>query len=280
MSVAYEHSPIVAIQPKRRVIASKARAAQIIEQVARKHDLAPTVVLCARWDRFAMAARSECAFELKTQLGWSQRAIAAHLGCTQPNVRKLFSFHEMNSRRARRWLPAADVQALSKLESGAMGLRLIETEERAQYLASELDRLTGHQRALELADALGVRVRGGILLAIVAEAYPNVALGGTILELYDEACLRLGYGDQKGSGFNLMAKNVAHLREHFAARGWPEPIPMGDSATAGILVGARRLSDEAAVFLHEWFGLPCASQIEAAKERSAARSPRVHAVRA
>lgn len=255
----------------RRVIASKSRATAILERVAQKHDMTVQTLLCARWDRYAIAARAEVATELSHKLKWSQRAIGSFIGCSHPNVRKLFSYHERHVRRAHNLLPETDVVALATVREDMRLQRALEAEERAAFAEAELERVTGVKLAVRLADALGGPVRCAIVLAIVVEAYPRLVLGEEIIEHYDEACARLSYGDQKGASFNLMAKNVAHLRDHFVERGWPVPIPYNDSQ----MRGARRLTDEAAIWLHERFDAPRASQIEAAREH---RSHQVLAV--
>jgi hypothetical protein len=261
----------------RGVITSKARACEIVETVAAKHDLPVQTVLCARWDRYAIAARAEIASELSTRLNWSTRRIGAHIGCTHANVRKLFGIHKLNMKRGARWLPAADVHAIVSIRNDERLMRMVEAEERAAYAEAELARLTGDNLAVIYADALGLthRLRCAIVLAIVAEAYPRLVLGAELIEHYDEACVKLGYGDQKGANFNLMTKNVAHLREHFEAQGWPAPINITKGYTPRELVGSRRLTDEGAEFLHERLGAPKLSQIEAAREQ---RSARVRAV--
>lgn len=254
-------------------IYSQARASAIIEAVAEKHQVSVQTLLCAKWDRYAMASRAEAAHELKVQLKLSQRAIGAQLGCTQPNVRKLFGIHEMNVRQAKRWLPVADVHAIAAIDSAEAKRRALEAEERAAELEQELARLTGKDLALSLMDAVelggkhGGRVGGVILLAILCENYPNVVLGPNVLRLYDEACERLGFGSQRGAGFVLITSNAKNINQHFRARDWPLPIETGEFA------GSRRLTDDAAIFLHERAGAPRRSQIEMAAERRSAPVP-------
>lgn len=259
-----------------RIIASRSRATQIAEAIADKHALNVSTMLCARWDRFAIAARAELACELRAKLGWSQRRIGEYIGCTHPNVRKLFSYHEITQKRAKRWLPQTDVHALLAVEADDRLARALDAEERAAEAEAELRRLSGADLALRLADTfdLGQYMRCAIVLAIVCEAYPRIVLGADMIRWYDEACERLDYGERKGSNFNLLAKNVAKLREHFVDRGWPVPIVAKVEPRSGGLAGSRRLDDDAARFLHERIGAPRLSQMEAAQEE---RSKHVHA---
>lgn len=269
MSIAFETAA------PGRVIASRSRATALAETIASKHALDMRAMLCARWDRFAIAARAELASELKDKLGWSQRRIGEYIGCTQPNVRKLFSYHNLNASRAKRWLPQADVHALLAVQADDRLARALDAEERAAEAEAELRRLSGADLALRLAEGLdlGQYMRCAIVLAIVCEAYPRIVPGADMIHWYDEACERLDYGERRGSNFNLLAKNVAKLRDHFVDRGWPVPITANDPLCSG-LVGARRLDANAAAFLHERLGAPKLSQMEAAHEQ---RSSRVHA---
>lgn len=241
--------------------------------MAAKHGVTVQFLTCARRDRFAVAARAEAAHELTHQLKWSLRRVGEHIGCTHQNVCQLLACHKINQARGLRFMPAADLRALAAVSGDERLARVRDAEERAAYAEGELTRLTGANLALRMADALGLlqRVRCAIVLAIVAEAYPRVVLGAELIEHYDEACERIGYGNRQGANANLITKNVAHLRGHFAANGWPEPLFIKDELTR-TLTGARRLSDGAALFLHERFDAPRRSQIEAAQE---ARSVRV-----
>lgn len=265
MSVAYapEAAP-------RRVIASKARAAEIVERIAAKHDLAVPTVLCARRDRFAMAARAEVAASIADELNWSTRSIGDYIGCSHTMVRKLLGFHEIAARRAKRWLPAADVHALARLEGNDLAQRALEAEERAAELEAEMVRLTGVHlaatlgQAIELGGEHGGRFGGVVLLSIVVEAYPNAVLGPNLLELYDEACGKLGFGRSSGVGYELMAKNASNIAKHFREKGWPVPTEPGD------LPASRRLTHEAARMLHEKIGFPRLSQMELAAQRGSA----------
>lgn len=262
----------------RRVIASQARAARIVEDVAAKHGLKVTYVVCAAWQRDAVLARAEIAHRLTEELNWSLRAIGAHLGCSHSRVCSLLTEHKKWTEKARRLLPLADIHALAAVEGDARLTRAKEAEERAAFAEAELARLTGAELAPRLAENLGLghRLRCAIVLAIVAEAYPRIVLGPELLERYDDACERMGYGFQRGSNFHLMTKNVAHLREHFEAQGWPSPLIAGDPLTVR-MVGARRLDDRCAVFLHERLDAPRASQIALAAEgRSAPIRQSVH----
>lgn len=260
----------------RRPIASTSRATQIVERVAAKHQFTVAFVLCAKRDRFAVAARAEAAHELKRQLDWSLRRIGDHIGCTHENVRQLLTCHKMNTERNARCLPPIDLNALNALEGCELKQRVADAEERAAYAEAELARLTGATLALTLAEALGLthQMRCAITLAIVAEAYPRVVLGSELIEHYDAACERLAYGFRRGANSHLMTKNVTNLREHFEANGWPAPLLAHDAMTRTIS-GARRLTDDAATFLHERFDVPRRSQIEAGVEQ---RSLRVRAV--
>lgn len=246
MSVAYEHTPIA---PKRRVIASKARAAAIIEGIADKHSLPVQTLLCAKWDRFAMIARAEAAHALVAQLNWSIRGVGAHLGCSHTNVRKLLGFHEKSARRIVRLvsIQCADEVAVA----------------RVRELEAELQRLSGTYLSEKLASRLDVPLRCAILLSILIESYPRYVRGPALLQLYDDACEKLGYGARNGANFDLVTKHACDLAAAFKAGGWPVPSEVGE------LKGSRRLTDACAVWLSEGFGAPRRSVIEAFKEQHA-----------
>jgi hypothetical protein len=228
------------------MIASKARAAQVIEQIADKHDITVVMLLCARWDRFAMLARAEAADALVNGMGWSIRTAGAYLGCSHTNVRKLCGFHKMQSAR------------LARI-GGAIGPQ--DPEGRIRELEAELVRLAGTLLCERLATKLRLRLRCAISLAIITEAYPRVVRGPAMLQLYDEACAQLGYGHaDEGANYRLMDKNMSQLNAHFVGQGWPLPAVSGDGR------GARQLSDDAAGWMSAHCGAPRLSVVLLAQE--------------
>jgi len=262
---------VAQITTTHRAIASLSRAHTIVEAVAVKHGIDVHTLHAGGRSRFVVEARGEAAFELMHKLGWSQRRIGECLGCSQPNVRKLLGYHKQNLERGGRFLPAADIHALLAISNDDRLARAVEAEERAAYAEGELHRLNGSALSLRFADALDISyMRCAIVLAIVAEAYPRVVLGDAMVEHYDEACAALGYGFKRGANFHLLTKNVAHLREHFAAKGWPSPIPASTDTTRE-MAGSRRLSDECAAFLHERLNAPKLSQMQEASEQRSLR---------
>lgn len=242
MSLAVADEP----HTPRRVIASRARAAAIVERVAQKHDLTVTQLLCAKWDRFAVTARAEVAVALRSELKWSLRVLGEYLGCSHTRARNLLSFHENTHRRLSRLAAVTGADA------------------RVRELEAELQRLSGSNLAERYAQALGLRLRCAIVLAILAEAYPNHVRGPALLSLYDEAREHFGYGGADGSRIGattgLLTKNTADLAAHFAAEGWPAPSEVGP------LPGSRRLSDAAAEWLHVRTGAPKLSQVLQGRE--------------
>jgi hypothetical protein len=253
-----------ALIPQRRMVASTARAAAIAEEVAEKHAMAVSTVLCARWDRYAVAARAELASRLSEELHWPQRRIGGYIGCTQPNVRKLFDYHKIAVRRAMRALPTTDFRALAAINADALRQRTFEAEERAQFLQSELERLTGKTLAGDLAEALGLarKLRCAIVLAILVEAFPRRMQMQAICGLYAQTRAELNYGQvNEECSSNLIAKHFCDLNAHFHKKGWPRPAACltfdGNSA--------RRLTDSAAEFLAGLVGAPRLSQLERAR---------------
>lgn len=247
MSFAYDLAPRLTAAPSkpRAVIASKARAAAIVERVAEKHAIGTATLLCARWDRFVMIARAEVAAALRDELNWPQRMIGEHIGCSQPNVRKLFSFHEKYARRVSAIVPVAD------------------PEGRVRDLERELQRLSGIYTAERLAQHFDLQLRCAIVLAILAEAYPRYVRGEAMLRLYDEACDELGYGARNGANANLITKNLTAMSEALAKLGMTPAYERGPFAES------RRLTDVAAEWLYERTGpspLPRRSAIEAVRE--------------
>lgn len=238
----------------RTIIASKAMALAIVERIAKKHQMTVAAALCVRRDRFSVACRAEIAWTLKDELDWSQRRSGALLGVTQPAVRKLLGYHEMSLRRANNVLPTETLRALAVVSGDEAKRRLADAESRIAYLQSELDRLTGASITHRLADAFGLgnKLRCALVLGILAEAYPRAVNPPELVELYDEACERLNYGARRGASFNLITKNIAALRESFLDLGYRDPVVSTESSSGM----QRRLSDEAAVLLHETVGTP------------------------
>lgn len=231
--------------PKRRtVIASKARAAQIIERVAEKHRIEVSTMLCARWDRFVAIARAEAAAGLRDDLGWSLRMIGEYLGCSHESVRQLFTLQQKYARRASLIHPVPDVDG------------------RIRELEAEVARLSGTYLCERLAVKFGLQMRCAILLAILAEAYPRYVRGPAILQLYDEACETIGYGHQSGATYNLIAKNASHLNTRMRELGAGADV----ASVIKELPGARRMDDAAAAWLSDQCGAPKRSQIERLRE--------------
>lgn len=234
------------IKPK-RAIHSRARAAALIEQIADKHRIGVNTMLCARWDRFAVLARAEAAHGLVEQLGWSLRAAGDYLGCSHENVRQLLACHKSTAPRIAR-----------------LGAQVSDPDGRIRELEAELARLSGSFLCEKLSEQFAIPLRCGILLAILVEAYPRYVRGPAILQLYDDACERLGYGWGKGSNFNLMTKNAQHMHESLRSAGAPLASEVGDTP------GSRRLTDAAAEWLHARCGAPRLSQIETRREAAMA----------
>lgn len=244
----------------RTVIASKAMALAIVERIAKKHQMTVAAALCVRRDRFSVACRAEIAWTLKDELDWAQRPTGKLLGITQPAVRKLLGYHEMSLRRSNNVLPAETIKALAVISGDDLRRRLAEAESRAAYLQGELDRLTGASITHRLAESFGLnnKLRCALVLGILAEAYPRAVSPPDLVELYDEACERLNYGARRGASFNLITKNIAALRESFLELGYPDPV-VSSEGSSGM---QRRLTDEAAVLLHEAVGAPRLSALK------------------
>lgn len=242
---ATDHTP----SGPRRTIVSKARAAALVEQIADKHALPVATVLCAKWDRFALIARAEAAHALTTQLNWSIRATGAYLGCSHTNVRKLLSFQKRNAPRIVRLV------SLNGADEAAVA--------RVRELEAELQRLSGTHLCERLASDLSVPLRCAILLAILIEAWPRYVRGPALLQLYDDACDKLGYGARNGANFDLVTKHACDLAARFKAAGWPAPSEVGE------LKGSRRLTDSAAVWLADRCGAPRRSVVETWRESHA-----------
>ncbi|NBW07973.1 MAG: hypothetical protein EBR82_08095 [Caulobacteraceae bacterium] len=244
-------------------IHSPARAMAIAEQVAGRYRITVDHLLCARWDRYVVHARAEVAVRIRDDLGWSSRAIGRWLGCSHPNVRKLFSYHKMRPPWAA-MTGDVDPASILHLARDDQARRLAEAEQRAADAAREIDRLSGVHLTEALAEQLGLLTRCAIVLAICAENYPRVVRGVAILQGYDHACSVLGYGARNGATYDLMKKNFSSLDRAFAEQGWPQPTECGD------LPASRRLTHAAADMLALRFGVPRRSQMMLAAE---GRSP-------
>jgi hypothetical protein len=227
------------------LIASKARAAQLIEQIADKHGISVPVMLCSR-AHSVTPARAEIVHALIDQLGWSQRTVGAYLGRPQTDVRYLFLYHKKFS---------AQIARLG----GAAGPA--DPDGRIRELEAELARLAGTLLCEALKRKLGLRLRCAIGLAIITEAYPRVVRGPVMLQLYDDACAQLGYGHaNEGANYRLMDKNMSDLNAHFVDQGWPAPARPSEGR------GARQLSDAAAEWMAATCGAPRWSVVLAARE--------------
>lgn len=253
---------IVSISTKARrgAIMSQQRAMAIVERVAVKHDLTVAVALCSKRDRYAVACRAEIATVLKGELGWSQERTGALLGVTRPAVGKLLGFHKVAERRARHSLPPVDLVAIASLDRDALKGRLVDAEAMIAYLQGELDRMTGASVTHQLAESFGLdsKLRCAIVLAILAEAYPRAVPSTDLTERYDDACARLNYGNCAGTSTNLVTKNIAALRDHFAELGYADPVVSSD----GVNGKMRALSADAARLLNERVGVPRLSQLK------------------
>lgn len=254
LAVTYDLPTFARQQPQQRqrtVITSKARAAAIVERVAEKHRLKVAVMLCAKWDRFAVLARAEAAHALKHELGWSIRMIGGYLGYSHTRARKLLAFHEKWVRRAPVIVPTPDPDG------------------RIRELEAEIARLAGTYLCEQMAKKFDLRMRCAIVLSIMSEAYPRYVRGPAILELYNEACEVLGYGQaQDGATHNLIAKNIGDLDKQLREVGFDGKGVM----EVGDLPSSRRLTDEAAQWLYEQIGAPKLSQIELHRERCEAQT--------
>lgn len=234
----------------KRCILSPARAAEIVERVAQRFDLKPEKIMGARRDYLARTARGEIAWLLKDELGWSQRRTAEYLKCGKTTVfdllrdraRILAAFQDRVSQEHKIFLQSPEALEL-------------------QELREKLARLTGADIADELTDGLSIPKRCGIVLAILAEAYPRAVSIEAMCELYDDACKRLNYGFADGANRELIRKNVSDLNRAFQAKGLSQP------AEIALPVGGRRLTDEAANRLSVSYGVPRASKMLAAQER-------------
>lgn len=223
-------------------IVSSARTAAIIEEVADKHGLEVRTMLCAAWRRDMVLARGEVAYRLRTELKLPWRAIGAKLGISHERGRQLFAGHKKREAQARLFAPVPD------------------PEGRIRELEAELQRLSGTYLSEKLASQLNVPLRCAILLSILIEAYPRYVRGPALLQLYDDACEKLGYGARNGANFDLVTKHACDLAARFKESGWPAPSEIGE------LKGSRRLTDGAADWLSQHFGAPRRSVIEGVRE--------------
>lgn len=120
--------------------------------------------------------------------------------------------------------------------------------------------------AEQIATDLDLKLRGAIVLAVVASVYPRSMKESALLDGYELARRELDYGKVEIND-EIMRTNIKHLRSTFAARNWCDPISAGISIGEG--AGSRRLTDPGAVFLNDRFGSPRTSLIVAAREMAA-----------
>lgn len=235
----------------RKVIVSPARAQEILEEVAARFDLSADTVRHAKRDYLARTARGEIAWRLKSDLNWSQRRTAEYLGCCKTTVHTL-----LHNRQ--RILGAFQDRVAQEHKLFLQSPEALELTE----LREKLRRLCGADLAEQLTEGLNVPKRCGIVLAMLAEAYPRALSIEAMCELYDDACARLQYGFKRGADRELIRKNVSDLNREMMAQGRAAPIELAPA------VGGRRLTDEAAKTLSASYGVPRASRMLAAQERT------------
>lgn len=244
-------------------VLSHDRAMKIVERVAAKHHLSVATALCAKRDRYARICRAEIAARLKGDLGWSPYKIGPFLGSTPKNAYDLLGLYNLEKKRAHRVLAVDDIRAIAELERDRMREELAEARYEIAYLKGELERLTGASLVHRMASVLGVeKLRLCIVLAILTEAYPNRVMSDQMIDLYEDACIKLNYGRTEPTP-QLITKNVYDLRAHFTAQGWVDPIISTEN-------GTRVLSTDGARWLYERIGAPSLHHIGSQQIRSAA----------
>lgn len=245
----------------RAVIASPARAAAIIEQVATKHRVNESALLVGRWRRDVVLPKAEIVYRLKRELGWPYQMIAAHLGVTAGNAHKLFRVWEKALAQYIVFLPE---NVVSRDEHDRA---VAEIETRAQSAEAQLAEIVeGVKRAPVLAERiateLDLKLRSAIVLAVVSNVYPRAIKEDALLDGYESVRCALSYGVREVTG-DIMRTNIKDLRRTFADRNWGDPIASGEE------FGSRRLTTPGAVLLSDRFGSPRKSLIVAAEEMAA-----------
>lgn len=227
---------MIEASPRRGVIASKTRALSIIARIASKHALSVNQVLLGKRVASAKYARQEASVALQEELGWSYRMIGELLGCSHVAVCKLQSYHKMTQESARRILAVDEAQRYEAIERDELmnRVRLLEQERKA---------FTGELLAEVLHRNLEIVQRCAIVLAICVEHAPRPVRVNFVIQLYDEACISLGYGYRNGATEQLVTKNFSDLCKIFRERGWPQPVKPGP------VMGSRILTDECSKWL-------------------------------
>ncbi len=245
----------------RAVIASPARAAAIIEQVAAKHRVNESALLVSRWRRSVVLPKAEIVYRLKRELGWPYQMIASHLGITAGNAHKLFRRWEATLAEHSVFLPE---NVVPRAEHDRV---VAEIEMRAQSAEAQLAEIVeGVKHAPVLAERiasdLDLKLRSAIVLAVVSNVYPRAIKEDALLDGYESVRCALNYGVREVTG-EIMRANIRDLRRAFAARKWSDPIASGEE------FGSRRLTTPGAVLLSDRFGSPRKSLIVAAREMAA-----------
>ncbi len=233
----------------RRCITSPARAAEIVEQVAQRFDLSPETIMTAKREYLARTARGEIAWRLKDELNWSQRRTAAYLKCGKTTV-----FALLRDR--------AKIVGIFQSRVAQEHKIFLQSPEalELQELREKVQRICGSDVAEDLTRGLSIPKRCGIVLAMLAEAYPRALSIESMCELYDDACARLQYGFKRGADRELIRKNVSDLNREFIAKGMAAPTELAPH------VGGRRLTDQAAHLLAASYGVPRKSRMLMAEE--------------
>lgn len=248
----------------RKVITSQARALEIVEAVAAKHGMEVARLMAQPFKRDTVLARGEVVSRLSEELNWPFSMIAGYLGCSASTAHSAKSEWKKAEAAFAVFIPDEAVLAIAKVTQSEALQRAAQAERQLREIKGELDRVAGLDLSERMVVELDLLPRCAILLSIVAAAYPRYVRAGALLELYDQACERLNYGQRSGATIPLISKNAQTLREHFAARDWPCPIQ------PGVLPGSRQLTNEAAAWLHGRVGSPRMSQIVHHTERTGA----------
>lgn len=215
-----------------------------------RFELSAEKIMKAKRDYLARTARGEIAWRLKNDLNWSQRRTASFLGCGKTTVHTLLKDRE-------RIVSAFQNRVAQEHRAFLQSPEAVELRE----LREKLRRLSGVDVAEEMTEGLNIPKRCGIVLAMLAEAYPRALSIEAMCELYDDACARLQYGFKRGADRELIRKNASDLNRAFQAKGMAAPVELAPS------VGGRRLTDEAAQTLSASYGVPRASRMLFAEER-------------
>lgn len=229
--------------PKRRPLHSTAKADAIIAAVAERHGLAPARLLEQWGGRIVTDAKREAACRLEHELQWTERMIAGHMRCALSTAQRLL-------RTGRERYVSAELRRTGVIPKCPEELRSEVIELRAQ-----LERITGVHLAYRLTVAYDLRPACGVLLAILAEAYPRPMHTGSLIEAYDAACDRLEFGTRRGVADELIGSLVWQMRKRFGELQLPDPVE-------SMPISARRLSDSAAELFRARFGVPRIAQAQ------------------